>query len=157
MSPSIMTSGTETTRAISGAVAGLLYGCVLAFLSFGAIGFGHGTLIPLLLSSAPLGVFYLLADTDAGRGMALSAMLFGAPFAWAVLGWLVARPGHRMGLAAGLLVLHYVSGLALVVATGDTPRDIAGKIPDFFMMWAPVYLVGQLALWWLISRGHRLR
>ena len=60
-----------------------------------------------------------------------------------------------MRLAASLLVLHYVSGLALVVATGATLRGLAGEIPDFFKIWAPVYLLGQVALWWRISKQTR--
>jgi hypothetical protein len=80
----------ETTRAIIGAVSGLLYGCVLAVLSLGAVGGGHGTLIPLLMSSAPLSVSYLVAD--AGREAALYAMLYGGSLVWVVLGSLSCWP-----------------------------------------------------------------
>jgi hypothetical protein len=66
-----MTAGSEWRRAVVGAIAGLLYGLLLAFLSFGAIGAGHGTLIPLIVSSAPLGVAYPGAGSDAERGAAL--------------------------------------------------------------------------------------
>jgi len=45
-----MSAGSEPKRAIVGAMVGLLYGSILAFLSLGAAGGGHGTLIPLLLS-----------------------------------------------------------------------------------------------------------
>jgi hypothetical protein len=146
-----MAFGSETIRAILGAIIGLLYGCTLAVLSLGAAGGGHGTLIPLLLSSAPLSVSYLVADADAGREVALYAMLYGGTLVWAVLGWLVMLAGGARP-AAALLLLHYLSGLALVVATGVTIRGLAGEIPDFFKMWAPVYLIGQVVLWWQISR-----
>jgi hypothetical protein len=150
-----MTFGSEARRSIAGAAAGLFYGFVLSFLSFGAAGAGHGTLIPLLLSSAPLGAFYSAADTDGGRGDALFAMLFGGPLLWMVLGWLVSRAGRGAVAAAGLLALHYASGLAIVAATGDSPRGLAGEIPDFFKIWAPAYLIGQLVLWWQIARRLR--
>ena len=59
-----MTASSGTRRATVGLLVGLLYGSILAFLSLGAAGAGHGTLIPLLLSSAPLSVFYWLANAD---------------------------------------------------------------------------------------------
>jgi hypothetical protein len=65
--------------------------------------------------------------------------------------------GRGVRLAAGLLVLHYASGLALVAMTGVAVRGLAGEIPDFFKMWAPVYLIGQVVLWWQISRRRQPR
>ena len=147
----------ETRRAIAGAVAGLLYGSVLAFLSLFAAGAGHGTIIPLFLSSAPLAVFYLVPRAAAGGDWPLYAILYGGPFVWAVLGLLVALAGRWTRLAASLLLLHYLSGLALVAATGADLRGLAGELPDGLLMWAPVYLLGQVALWWRIIGGSRLR
>jgi hypothetical protein len=143
-------------------MVGLLYGSILAFLSLGAIGGGHGTLIPLLLSSGPLGVFYWVADTDAGREAALFAMLFGGPFLWAALGSLVALPGgeDRLRLTQVLVLLHYASGLALVAVTvsslPDVPADLK-RAPELVVMWATVYLIGQVALWWQMSKRNQLR
>jgi hypothetical protein len=73
-----MTASSGSRRAIVGGMLGLLYGCILAFLSWGAAGAGHGTLIPLLLAPAPLSVCYWIADTNAGREAALFTMLLGA-------------------------------------------------------------------------------
>jgi hypothetical protein len=147
----------ETRRAIVGAVAGLLYGSVLAFLSLFAAGGGHGTGIPLFLSSAPLAIFFLVPRAAAGGDWPLYAMLYGGPFVWAVLGWLIALAGRGTALAVGLLAVQCASGLALVAATGAELRGLAGELPDGFIMWAPVYLLGQVALWWRIIRGSRLR
>jgi hypothetical protein len=157
-----MTASSGSRRAIVGVMVAFLYGSILAFLSLGAVGGGHGTLIPLLLSSAPLGVFYWVADSDAGREAALFAMLFGAAFEWAALGSLVTLPGRgkRLGLALVLVLLHYASGLALVAATVgrvlDVPADLK-RAGELVVMWAMVYLVGQAALWWHISKRHHLR
>jgi hypothetical protein len=49
-----MGAGSESTRAITGAMAGVSYGSILTFLSTFAAGGGHGTSIPLWLSSARL-------------------------------------------------------------------------------------------------------
>ena len=81
-----MSAGSEWRQAVVWAVAGLLYGFLLAFLSLGAGGSGHGTLLPLIASSAPLGVTYLVASSDAGREAALFIMLFAGPLLWMLLG-----------------------------------------------------------------------
>jgi len=148
-----MTAGSEWRQAVVGAIAGLLYGLLLAFLSFGAIGAGHGTLIPLIVSSAPLGVAYPGASSDAEREAALFTMLFAGPLLWMLLGWLVALAGRRAGLAAAVLLMHYASALALVATTGLGLRGLAKEIPDFVLVWAPAYLLGQIGLWWRIVRG----
>ena len=139
---------------MAGALAGLLYGCVVAFLAVAAAGAGHGSFIPLYVSSAPLSVLYLIAKS--GGEAAFLAILFGGTLLWAVLGRLVALAGGAARAAAALLVLHYLSALALVVGTGEPPRGIAGEIPDFVKIWALVYLIGQVVLWWQISRRSRL-
>ena len=151
-----MTASSGSKRAIVGVMVGFLYGSILAFLSLGAGGAGHGTIFPLLLSSAPLGVFWV-ADTGGGREAAFLAMLFGGPFLWAALGSLVALPGRGKGLRRTqiLVLLHYASGLALVAATDsglpDLPADLK-RAPELVIMWATVYLAGQVALWWRASR-----
>jgi hypothetical protein len=50
-------TGSDSRRAIVGAIVGLLYGFILMILSVFAAGAGH----PLWLSSAPLGGFGLVA------------------------------------------------------------------------------------------------
>jgi len=147
-----MMVGSEIIRAIAGALAGLFYGCGLAFLAIAAAGARHGSFIPLYVSSAPLSVLYLVAK--AGGEAAFLAILFGGTLLWAVLGCLVALAGRAPRAAAVLLAVHYLSAVALVVGTGEPPRGMAGEIPDFLKIWAPVYLIGQVALWWQIS-GRR--
>ena len=156
-----MTASSGSKRAIVGAMVGFLYGSILAILSIGAGGAGHGTPIPLLLSSAPLGAFWV-ADTGGGREAAFFAMLFGGPFVWGALGSLVALPGRGKGLRLTqiLVLLHYASGLALVAATDGglpgLPADLK-RTPELVVMWATVYLVGQVALWWQIAKRNQLR
>ena len=93
-----MTAGAEASRAIVGAMVGLLYGSVLALLSLFLFGGGgaHGTSIPLLLSSAPLGVFALVGKLvgEPYMGYGDNATVLGAPLVWAGLGWLVALSGR---------------------------------------------------------------
>ena len=121
----------------------------------------HGTSIPLLLSSAPLGVFALVGKLvgEPYLGYGYNAMLLGTPLVWGVLGALAALSGRgtSLRLTRVLVLLHYASGLALVAATGAGPTGLAGEVSDFFIVWAPVYLVGQVALWRRISRRNQLR
>src|SRR5215813_2213846 len=119
-----MMVGSEIIRSIAGALAGLFYGCGLAFLAIAAAGAGHGSLIPLYVSSAPLSVLYLVAK--AGGETAFLAILFGGTLVWAMLGCLVALAGRAAKVAAGLLVVHYLSAFALVMGTGEPLRGIAG-------------------------------
>src|SRR5205085_10982280 len=101
-----------------------------------AAGGGHGTIIPLFLSSGPLcPLLWAVRDTGAGRDWTLYVMLYGPAFVWAALGLLVALGGRWTRLAASLLLLHYLSGLALVVATGAELRSRTGVLPDGLLMW----------------------
>jgi hypothetical protein len=162
---SSMRVGSESRRAIVGALVGLLYGSILAFLSLGAGGGGHGTIVPLLLSSAPLGVLFLVGKLVGASHVGdaiLFAMLYGAPLIWAALGSLVALSGRgtRLRLTRVLVLLQYMSGLALVAMTAggleDVPADLK-RAAELVVMWATVYLVGQVALWWRITRRNQLR
>jgi hypothetical protein len=87
----------------------------------------------------------LVADSDPEREAALYVMLFGAPFIWAALSLLVALSsrGTRLRLTQGLVLLQYASGLAVVATAGARPTGLAGEVPDFFIVWTPVYLAGQ--------------
>jgi hypothetical protein len=151
---SSMGADSELRRAFTGAMAGVSYGSILAFLSIFAAGGGHGTGIPLWLSSAPLSAFGLVAWP-----IGEAALVLGAPLVWAALGGLVAPSsrGASLRLTLALVLLHYASGLALVAMTGAGPIGLAGEVPEFFLVWVPVYLVGQVALWWRISRRNQLR
>jgi hypothetical protein len=162
---SSMRAGPEARQAIVGAMVGLLYGSVLAFLSLGAIGGGHGSIVPLLLSSAPLGVLLLVGNlvgaSHVGEAI-LFAMLYGTPLIRTALGSVVALSGRgtSLRLTRVLVLLQYASGLALVATTvgwlTDFPADL-WRARQLVVMWATVYLVGQVAWWWRISRRNRLR
>jgi hypothetical protein len=144
----------ESKRAIVGAVVGFAYGSILSFLSLGAAGAGHGSLIPFYLSSAPLGVLRFFGE--AGFYVAFVA---GAPVVWATFGALIAPSGRAKWrrLIQVLVLLHYASGLALIAATGGLDElayveRLLRTTPEFIVLWAAVYLVGQVALWWRASR-----
>jgi hypothetical protein len=158
-----MTAGSEASRPIVGAMVGLLYGSVLALLSLFLFGSGgaHGTSIPLLLSSAPLGVFALLGKLvgEPYLGYGHNATVLGAPLVWAGLGWLVALSGRgRLGLSRILALLHYASGLALVATAGGEPARLQRLLqyPEA-VMWVTIYLAGQAALWSSIRAGPEAR
>lgn len=101
----------------------------------------------------------MVAASDPEREAVLYVMLFGAPVIWAVLSLLVALSsrGTRLRLTQGLVLLQYASGLPVVATAGARPTGLAGEVPDFFIVWTPVYLAGQVALWWGIIRRNQLR
>lgn len=144
-----MQTGSDMKRPLAGAVIGLLYGSALLYLAFFAAGAGQGTSIPLLMSSAPLGA---LGDRVA---------LMSIPALWTLLGVLVAlsdSPGARK-LARATLLLHYLSGLALVAVQGDLHylmRLYAGKA-DFLAGWIVLYVVGQVIAWEYMRPQQALR
>jgi len=135
--------------AIVGAVVGLLYGSILAFVSSFLFGGSHGTSIPLLLSSAPLGVFTLIGKLvgEPYLGHGYKAMLLGTPLVWAALGSLVALSGDgkMLRLAQSLALLHNASGLALVATIG--PEHPALLLRVDVVLWASAYLAGHVVLW----------
>ena len=160
---SSMTVGPEARRAIVGALVGLLYGSVLALLSLFLFGGGgaHGTSIPLLLSSAPLGVFALVGRLvgEPYMGYGHNATVLGAPLVWAGLGWLVALSGQgTLELSRILALLHYTSGLALIATAGEEPARLQRLLqyPEA-VMWVTIYLAGQAALWSSMRAGPEAR
>src|SRR5215470_14582057 len=105
-----MRGSLESKKAIVGTVVGFAYGSILSFLSLGAAGAGHGSLVPFYLSSAPLGVLRFF-----GEAGFYAAFVAGAPIVWATFGALVAPSGRAKWrrLIQLLALLHYASGLAL--------------------------------------------
>jgi len=71
-----MTIGLESRRAIVGAIVGLMYGSALKLLSIFAADGGHGSPIPLWLTSAPFGAFGLVAWRVAASEFADSSAAF---------------------------------------------------------------------------------
>ncbi len=149
----------ESRRAIVGAIVGFAYRSILANLSFLAMGVGHGSFLPFLLSSAPLGALGFFGDFGFH-----AALVGGAPVVWATFGALVAPSGRTkwLRLTQLLALLHYASGLALIAATtglGELARltRVLRISPEFIVLWAAVYVAGQAALWWRASRRSQLR
>jgi len=146
----------EAMRAIAGAAFGSAYGSILACLSFLAMGAGHGSSLPFFLSSAPLGVLSFFGEFGFH-----AAVIGGAPVVWATFGALVAPSGRAKWrrLTQVLALLHYASGLTLIAATialDDLARleRLLRITPEFIVLWAAVYVVGQVALWWRIARRN---
>ena len=136
-----MGAASEWGRVTRGTIAGLLYGTLLALLSFAAAGAGHGTGFPFLVSSAPFGL------------LGMPAAVFGAPLLWAAVGALVADSG-RVIRPVAVLYMHYVSGVVLMLAYFSLqevdPEDLDSVeqiSPESIFIWVIVYLVGQAVVW----------
>jgi hypothetical protein len=91
-----MTAGSDSRRAIAGAIVGLLYGSTLALWSLVLFRGGHATSVPLFLSSAPLGILALVGKLvgEPYVSYGYRAALLGAPLVWAALGSLVTLRGR---------------------------------------------------------------
>ena len=144
-------------------MVGLLYGSVLVYLSIFATGGGHGTPVPFILSSAPLGVVLWSAHYVAvASHLRDQAALLSALLVWAGLGSLVALSGRgkSLRLARILVLLQYASGFALVAIILPDAWNVGFPYGwDFVVMvsvWAMLYLLGQVALWWRLSRRSKL-
>src|SRR5262245_18656101 len=152
----------ESTRAIIGAMIGVLYGSILSLLSVFAAGGGHGTPVPLWLSSAPLNIIFWIADDVVGSHVANQVALLSPALVWAGLGSLVALSGRgkRLRLARLLVLLQYASGLALVAIMLPDAWNVGFPHGwDFVVMvvvWVALYLLGQVAVWWRLSGRNRL-
>ena len=134
-------SGTALTFSIR---VGLAYGGGLAVLAFFATGAGHGTYIPVAVSSAPAGFF------------GVSAGLLGAPALWGMVGALVQRPaGRRVALL--ILPVHYASAIWLVHSEpfGDWSvlPSVMRLMPEIIVAWLGVYVAGQIWVWSSITPG----
>lgn len=119
---------------------GFLYGCMLSICSFVAAGSGHGTMVPLYISSAPV------------SALGFGAGLLGPPLVWTLIGALVAESAKLPALRALLVLLlaHYASGIALAVSEHDGYAHLKHALdiaPEVFAIWAVTYGLGQIAIW----------
>jgi len=131
-------------------VIGFGYGAWLAMWGVIAAGAGHGIYVTMGLSSAPLGLSNNIALT-----------LFGTPFLWCAIGFLLGTVPHRLGMISFLviMVLHYCS-LFFILRPPGTFADwgqmhkVGGT--EAVVMGFGMYLIGQFALWvvfiWQLQR-----
>ena len=128
----------------AGPLEGLAYGVVLAALGFMAAGAGHGTYIPMAISSAPFGVFGVLAA------------LGSAPILWALLGAMVKR-WHASKSMRVIVVAQYLCALGLISTRPFNDwrhvLDAMRAMPEVLAAWTAAYVGGQVVLWISLLRG----
>lgn len=119
---------------------GFAYGIGLVVTSALAAGSGHGTLVPIQVSSAPFGALGLTA--------AIAATLI----LWTAVGigceWPEIR-GSRCAIRA-VLVAHYCSVVAVLWSMGSDFVDLVqGPIALWFVfgVWCLLYVYGQAVVW----------
>jgi hypothetical protein len=140
-------AGKETDSAFA-FVIGFVFGLVLDFLAFQCCGFGHGTYMPLALTSAPFGLF------------GIPAAFFTAPILWGGMALLAYRSKTRESGYYFLIVIavHYLMGFVLL--RNEEWSDwkyvsyVAERENGIFILvsWAIMFLFGQIALWYLFWR-----
>lgn len=131
------------------ALLGCGYGAVLAALAFLATGAGHGTYVPMGISSAPCGL------------LGFWAACIGAPALWAIVALLLAI--RRRTIVILVMIAHY-GGAVLLASRGpfsdwdDLWRNIA-PLGVLLGVWVGVYVLGQAAIWRSLFRdeGGRIR
>jgi hypothetical protein len=142
-------------------VIGFVYGLLLEFWSFCALGIGHGTALPLFISFAPvslIGFVGSIESLDSTRPGWLTVVLLLAPaLMWALAASLLVRAisYHRSKLAflsfmtahylaVGFVIFHFREGL------GGTSE------PVWIMAWLLTYLFGQVAIWGIFMNQSRV-
>ena len=132
----------------AGPLEGLVYGVVLAALAFMAAGAGHGTYIPMAISSAPFGLFGVLAA------------LGSAPILWALLGAMVKR-WHASKSMRALVVAQYLCAFVLISTKPFNDwrhvLDTMRAMPEVLAAWTAAYVGGQVVLWISLLRGTEIR
>ena len=117
---------------------GVGYGSLLSFLSFLCVGSGHGTEIPMYVTSALFGFGPWVA-------------LFGAPLLWGIIAAVLFSRHAPIWLPIAMIV-HYKSGLALAIAGafGDWVyvERVWRGMPWALTGWAMLYAGGQVLIWW---------
>jgi hypothetical protein len=138
-----------TRRKVPWAVAGGTVGVLLSLLAFLCSGAGHGTSLPLVLSTSPLTLLPFVG------------FLFGAPVLWGAIAVLATAPPTRRNklLFAGVMLSHYVVAAALLCWTPCGDRDMIARtqeaVPGFFEGWFLAYSMVNFFAWWLFFGGGR--
>jgi hypothetical protein len=134
------------------ALFGAAYGIALIALSTIIGGGGHGIYIPFVISEAPL-PFAAGFPMSLSVGLVSAYFLLGPPLLWAAMATLT--QSARRWIFPVALGVHYMSA-ALYVAHywsddfGDPYRNVVSILYSFapyLLVYAAVYLCGQLWLW----------
>jgi uncharacterized integral membrane protein len=123
---------------------GLGYGLILGVLSFLLTGAGHGTYLPLAISSAPLVVI------DYAPPFTFVIGLLGCPALWVFVASISCGERWRSVFRAAL-IMHYLGVVFAVI------RPIEGDWSYFVRMlrfsgpavvvWMSAYVIGQAMIW----------
>ena len=126
-------------RVFACAVAGVLYGMILAAAGITAAGAGHGTFVVIGVASSPLGLFQNVLVAWSGT-----------PVLWCLIGFSLGRVTHYEGRRVFLLLMlaHYGS-LFFILRPPSEFADwgYVSRLPGFFAGAIAFYAVGQIALW----------
>jgi hypothetical protein len=141
-------------------ISGIAYGFILLVLGFVVAGFGHGVYIPIRLFSSPIWelLHVIIPATPENQMLAMILFLLGIVSLWGCAGWLaayLARRSARIALVI-LLAVHYAA-FPIIFIDGDWgyfPR-VWEKLSVIVVMGFSLYLLGQVALWFLLLRSLR--
>jgi len=129
------------------ALAGFVYGGMLAFLAFLATGFGHGTYVLAGVTSSPLSLF--------GN---ISLALLSPPLLWCAIGALSGAANRRIARICLLmgLVAHYASiPIVLHSPSAFADWEYLPRVQGVVWLGIIVYIAGQAAIW--VTLGVHIR
>jgi hypothetical protein len=128
-------------------------------------GVGHGTYLPVVLSSAPLSAPIVMVRLCLGSASALgpasgafktltmSLIVWGTPIVWGTMAVLAASPRtrRRMRLFLGTMLSHYLVGvMAIVSMTAGHWQSLSGtwhEVPWLLTGWVLTYGGAHVLLW----------
>ena len=122
----------------------IAYGGTLVLWMFVTAGAGHGTFVPIAISSAPLSL------------LGLPAACVGAPVWWGITGYVVDGSARSRRVYLAMMIVHYVTMPLLVAYTLVGPADDLPSFmaylarPDTLVMLLAGfanYVAGQCLLW----------
>jgi hypothetical protein len=138
-----------TRHTVGWAIAGGAVGILLLFLAFLCSGGGHGTSLPLVVSTSPFGLLQAVG------------LLFGAPVLWGGIAVLATAPPTRRNKLwfLGAMLSHYLVAAGLVCWTPCGDWDMVAQtqeaVPGFFEGWFLCYGAANFFAWWLYFGGGR--
>ena len=129
---------------------GVGYGLTLAALSLLLMGFGHGTYLPLAISSAPLAVIKYPPPFTFFIGLGGCVVLW--VFVAAISCSERRRPAFRT-----VLILHYIGVAIAVIEPIDGDWSYFSKMLQVsgpaVLLWIVAYVLGQAMVWNWFAEG----
>jgi hypothetical protein len=128
------------------AVLGAAYGVILVFFSLICAGIGHGTYIPLIMSSSPLLIlpFYWF-------------VIIATPVLWGLLILIAFKSAKKMPFIV-INITRYIIAVYLLLFSkygGQISGSQANVFGIMFIIWVVLYIIGEWVMWYSYYQRKR--